>query len=49
MQNQVSPYLETSLRQLAGQQQVILRDRVKSVAGGEVPRARMSSDVMRDA
>jgi polyhydroxyalkanoate synthesis repressor PhaR len=50
MQGQVSPHLETSLKQLVNnsQQQMALRERVKSVAGGEVPRARMSSDVMRD-
>jgi polyhydroxyalkanoate synthesis repressor PhaR len=50
MQGQVSPHLENSLRQLLNQQQQsALRERVKSVAGGEVPRARMSSDVMRDS
>ena len=49
MQGQVSPHLETSLKQLVNsQQQMPLRERVKSVAGGEVPRARMSSDAMRD-
>ncbi len=47
MQSQVSPILESTLRQLMSQQQV-MRDRVKSVAGGELPRARLSSDVMRD-
>jgi polyhydroxyalkanoate synthesis repressor PhaR len=50
MQGQVSPHLENSLRQLLNQQQQMAqRERVKSVAGGEVPRARMSSDVMRDS
>jgi polyhydroxyalkanoate synthesis repressor PhaR len=50
MQSQVSPHLENSLRQLLNQQQqMALRERVKSVAGGEAPRARMSSDVMRDS
>ena len=50
MQGQVSPHLENSLRQLLSQQQqMALRERVKSVAGGEAPRARMSSDVMRDS
>ena len=50
MQGQVSPHLENSLRQLLSQQQqMALRERVKSVAGGEVPRTRMSSDVMRDS
>jgi polyhydroxyalkanoate synthesis repressor PhaR len=49
MQNQVSPLLESTLRQLMSQQQQqVMRDRVKSVAGGEIPRARLSSDVMRD-
>jgi polyhydroxyalkanoate synthesis repressor PhaR len=50
LQGQVSPHLENSLRQLLNQQQQMAqRERVKSVAGGEVPRARMSSDVMRDS
>jgi polyhydroxyalkanoate synthesis repressor PhaR len=49
MQNQVSPLLESSLKQLMNQQQQqVMRERVKSVAGGEIPRARLSSDVMRD-
>jgi polyhydroxyalkanoate synthesis repressor PhaR len=49
MQNQVSPILESSLKQLMNQQQQqVMRERVKSVAGGELPRARLSSDVMRD-
>jgi len=48
-QNQVSPLLESSLRQLMNQQQPqVMRDRIKSVAGGELPRARLTSDVMRD-
>jgi polyhydroxyalkanoate synthesis repressor PhaR len=49
MQNQVSPLLESTLRQLQNQQQQAIRDRVKSVAVGELPRARLSADVMRDA
>jgi polyhydroxyalkanoate synthesis repressor PhaR len=50
MQGQVSPLLENSLKQLLNQQQqMALRERVKSVAGGEAPRARMSSDMMRDS
>jgi len=50
MQNQVSPLLESSLKQLMNQQQQqALRERVKSVAGGEIPRARLSSDVIRDS
>ncbi len=49
MQSQVSPHLESTLRQLVNQQQQqVMRDRVKSVAGGELPRARLSPDVMRD-
>src|SRR5580692_6737906 len=50
MQNQVSPLLESSLKQLMNQQQQqAMRERVKSVAGGEIPRARLSSDVVRDS
>jgi polyhydroxyalkanoate synthesis repressor PhaR len=50
LQGQVSPHLESSLRQLVNQQQqTTMRERVKSVAGGEAPRARVSSDLMRDA
>ena len=49
MQSQVSSLLESSLKQLVNQQQQqVVRERVKSVAGGELPRARLSSDVMRD-
>jgi polyhydroxyalkanoate synthesis repressor PhaR len=48
VQSQVSPLLESQLRQLTNQQQQAMRDRVKSVAVGEPPRARLSSDVMRD-
>ena len=49
MQSQVSPFLESTLRQLMSQQQQqAMRDRVKSVAGGELPRARLSSELMRD-
>jgi polyhydroxyalkanoate synthesis repressor PhaR len=44
MQGQVSPHLETSLRQLLGQQPQV-RERLKTVAGGEAPRVRISSDV----
>jgi polyhydroxyalkanoate synthesis repressor PhaR len=47
MQSQVSSLLESSLKQLMNQQpQQLVRERVKSVAGGELPRARLSSDVM---
>jgi polyhydroxyalkanoate synthesis repressor PhaR len=46
MQGQVSPHLESSLRQLLSQQQQPpVRERLKTVAGGEVPRVRISSDV----
>ena len=48
MQGQVSPLLETSLRQLLGQQPQPMRERLKTVAGGEVPRVRISSD-LRDS
>jgi polyhydroxyalkanoate synthesis repressor PhaR len=48
MQGQVSPLLETSLRQLLSQQPQPMRDRLKTVAGGEVPRVRISSD-LRDS
>jgi polyhydroxyalkanoate synthesis repressor PhaR len=48
MQSQVSSLLESSVKQLVNQQQQVARERVKSVAGGELPRARLSSDVMRD-
>jgi len=48
MQSQVSSLLESSVKQLVNQQQQVVRERVKSVAGGELPRARLSSDVMRD-
>jgi polyhydroxyalkanoate synthesis repressor PhaR len=48
MQGQVSPLLETSLRQLLSQQPQPTRDRLKNVAGGEVPRVRISSD-LRDS
>jgi len=44
MQGQVSPHLETSLRQLLSQQ-APMRERLKTVAGGEVPRVRISSEV----
>jgi polyhydroxyalkanoate synthesis repressor PhaR len=48
MQGQVSPLLETSLRQLLNQQPQPLRERLKTVAGGEAPRVRISSD-LRDS
>jgi polyhydroxyalkanoate synthesis repressor PhaR len=48
MQSQVSPLLETSLRQLLSQQPQPMRERLKTVAGGEAPRVRISSD-LRDS
>jgi polyhydroxyalkanoate synthesis repressor PhaR len=49
MQSQVSPVLESSLRQLTSQHhQLVIRERVKSVAVGELPRARLNSEVVRD-
>jgi polyhydroxyalkanoate synthesis repressor PhaR len=49
MQSQVSPVLESSLRQLTSQHhQLVIRERVKSVAVGELPRSRMNSEVVRD-
>jgi polyhydroxyalkanoate synthesis repressor PhaR len=48
MQAQVSPLLETSLRQLLSQQPQPMRERLKTVAGGEAPRVRISSD-LRDS
>jgi polyhydroxyalkanoate synthesis repressor PhaR len=48
MQGQVSPLLENSLRQLLSQQPQPMRERLKTVAGGEAPRVRISSD-LRDS
>jgi polyhydroxyalkanoate synthesis repressor PhaR len=49
VQGQVSPHLEQSLKQLLGQQSAPpMRDRVKTVAGGEAPRARITSNLLRD-
>src|SRR5271154_4882471 len=49
MQGQVSPQLEQSLKQLMAQQQATqLRERVKTVAGGEPPRPRVTSNPVRD-
>jgi len=49
MQSQVSPLLESSLRQLTSQHhQLVIRERVKSVAVGELPRSRLNSEVIRD-
>jgi polyhydroxyalkanoate synthesis repressor PhaR len=48
-QGQVSAHLEQSLKQLANQQPALqLRDRVKTVAGGEAPRPRVASNLVRD-
>jgi polyhydroxyalkanoate synthesis regulator protein len=49
LQGQVSPHLEMSLKQLMSQQSNLpLRERVKTVAGGEAPRPRVTSDLVRD-
>ena len=49
LQGQVSPHLEQSLKQLMGQQPTPqLRERVKTVAGGEPPRPRVASNLVRD-
>ncbi|HEX3912428.1 MAG TPA: polyhydroxyalkanoate synthesis repressor PhaR [Steroidobacteraceae bacterium] len=49
LQSQVSPHLEQSLKQLLNQQPLSqLRDRVKTVAGGEPPRPRVASNSTRD-
>jgi hypothetical protein len=37
-----------SLKQLMSQPAPALRERVKTVAGGEVPRPRVTSDLVRD-
>src|SRR5271169_188923 len=50
LQSQVSPHLEMSLKQLMSQQPSLpLRERVKTVTGGEAPRARVTSDLVRDS
>jgi polyhydroxyalkanoate synthesis regulator protein len=49
LQGQVSPHLEQSLKQLMSQQQAPqLRERAKTVAGGEPPRPRVTSPLLRD-
>jgi len=48
LQGQVSPHLELSLKQLMSQPAPALRERVKTVAGGEAPRPRVTSDLVRD-
>jgi polyhydroxyalkanoate synthesis repressor PhaR len=49
LQGQVSAHLEQSLKQLMSQQPAPqLRDRVKTVAGGEAPRPRVTSNLSRD-
>ena len=48
LQGQVSPQLEQSLKQLMGQQPgAALRERPKTIAGGELPRPRIASDSLR--
>jgi polyhydroxyalkanoate synthesis repressor PhaR len=49
LQGQVSAQLEQSVKQLMNQQPAPqLRDRVKTVAGAEAPRARIASNLSRD-
>jgi polyhydroxyalkanoate synthesis repressor PhaR len=49
LQAQVSPQLELSLKQLMSQQSAPqLRERPKTVAGGEPPRPRVTSSLVRD-
>jgi len=48
LQGQVSPHLEMNLKQLMSQPAPALRERVKTVAGGEAPRPRVTSDLVRD-
>jgi polyhydroxyalkanoate synthesis repressor PhaR len=49
LQGQVSPHLEQSLKQLLNQQPMPqLRDRVKTVTGGEPPRPRVAPNVVRE-
>jgi len=49
LQGQVSPHLEQSLKQLLSQQPTPqLRERVKTVAPAEPPRARVASNLVRD-
>jgi polyhydroxyalkanoate synthesis repressor PhaR len=47
LQGQLSPQLEQSMRMVMNQQSTP-QLRVKSVAGGEVPRPRVASDLVRD-
>jgi polyhydroxyalkanoate synthesis repressor PhaR len=49
LQGQVSPHLEQSLKQLLNQQPTPqLRDRVKTMPGGEAPRPRVASNIVRE-
>jgi polyhydroxyalkanoate synthesis repressor PhaR len=49
LQGQVSPLLEQSIKQLLNQQpSTQLRDRAKTVAGGDAPRPRIASNLGRD-
>jgi polyhydroxyalkanoate synthesis repressor PhaR len=50
VQSQVSPHLEQSLKQLLSQQQQApqLRERAKTVAGGEAPRPRITANLGHD-
>ena len=49
LQGQLSPHLEQSVKQLMNQQPAPqIRDRAKTVGGGELPRPRVASDLVRD-
>jgi polyhydroxyalkanoate synthesis repressor PhaR len=49
LQGQVSPHLEQSMKQLLNQQQTQpVRERVKTMAGGEIPQPRITSNLLRD-
>jgi polyhydroxyalkanoate synthesis repressor PhaR len=49
LQGQLSPHLEQSVKQLMNQQPTAaLRDRAKTMGGGEPPRPRVASDLVRD-
>jgi polyhydroxyalkanoate synthesis repressor PhaR len=49
LQGQVSPHLEQSMKQLLNQQQTQpVRERVKTMAGGEIPQPRITSNLQRD-
>jgi polyhydroxyalkanoate synthesis repressor PhaR len=50
LQGQLSPHLEQSVKQLMNQQPTpAIRDRAKIAGGGEPPRPRVASDLVRDS